>query len=295
MTYPRRPAQKLNEGPAIRAIAPVAPGSEIPRILHQTYQSRDLSTELQLRMSALIEGNPGWEHRFYDDRDIDEFIAREYGSEILLAYRRIDPEYGAARADLFRYLVMYKVGGVYIDIKSGAAKPLEQIVSPSDHFVLSKWRNAPGEPHAGFGIHSALAALSGGEFQQWYLAARPGHPFLKAVIERVLTNIDAYRPWRHGVGRYAVLAVTGPIAYTLAIQPLLALHPHRLEADERSVGFVYSNMLPSAHEMLFTRHYSRSRRPVVAMDRGQRLIFLAFRVKRKLARWLRARRQRVRS
>ena len=55
----------------------------------------------------------------------------------------------------------------------------------------------------------------------------PGHPFLKAVIESVLTNIDSYRPWLDGTGKIGVLRVSGPIAYTLAIHPLLGSHSHR--------------------------------------------------------------------
>jgi hypothetical protein len=47
-------------------------------------------------------GNPGWQYRFDDDAAIESFILTEYGEKILALYRRIDPLYGAARADLFR-------------------------------------------------------------------------------------------------------------------------------------------------------------------------------------------------
>ena len=33
-------------------------------------------------------------------------------------YERINPNYGAAKADIFRVLVLHKYGGVYFDIKS---------------------------------------------------------------------------------------------------------------------------------------------------------------------------------
>ena len=50
------------------------------------------------------------------------YIRREYGESILSCYLRIDPVYGAARADLFRYLLLYRTGGVYLDIKSAARR-----------------------------------------------------------------------------------------------------------------------------------------------------------------------------
>ena len=48
----------------------------------------------------------------------------------------------------------------------------------------------------------------------------PGHPFLKAVIEMVLRNTRTYTPL-DGFAKFAILRVTGPITYTLAIVPLL--------------------------------------------------------------------------
>lgn len=64
------------------------------------------------------------------------------------------------------------------------------------------------------------------------MIAAPGHPFLRAVIERVVSNVDNYSPWRFGVGSIGVLRVTGPVAYTLAIAPLQDRHPCKTVASE---------------------------------------------------------------
>lgn len=76
--------------------------------------------------------NPGWEHRLYDDADIEAFIRESYGDEILAYYHRIDRRYGAARADLFRYLLLYRLGGVYLDIKSTTVRPLDEVLRPDE-------------------------------------------------------------------------------------------------------------------------------------------------------------------
>ena len=132
--------------PAKRSRMPeFAQGSTIPRIIHQTFYERTLSPELQANVDRLRALNPGWEYRFYDDADIAAFIRENYPPLIWAYYQRIDSRYGAARADLFRYLLMYKVGGVYLDIKSTAMRPLDTVLCPDDRFILSKWHLPDGE------------------------------------------------------------------------------------------------------------------------------------------------------
>src|ERR1700743_3181430 len=83
-------------------------GSSIPRVLHQTYPSRILPAAFQETVRRLRELHPNWEYRFYDDNDVAEYIRNHYGEEIFAYFNRIDPRYGAARADVFRYLLMYR-------------------------------------------------------------------------------------------------------------------------------------------------------------------------------------------
>ena len=207
--------------------------------------------------------NPTWRHVYYDDNDVEDFINDNYDKTILQYYYRIDRLYGAARADLFRYLLLYKVGGVYLDIKSTTLRPLDEVLHCDDRYVLSHWNNLSGE-RAGWGIHPELSWLARGEFQQWHIISAPGHPFLKAVIEHVLRNIDAYRPWREHLGQYATVRVTGPMAYTKAISPILGLHPHRIVHDERSLGLEYSVVGGSVHSRLFPSHYVTLEHPMIA-------------------------------
>ncbi len=216
-------------------------GTAIPKTIHQTYSHvSKLPPALADNIAGIKALNPGWTHILYNDVDIESFILQNYGDRILQYYHRIDAIYGAARADLFRYLLMYKKGGVYLDVKSSIVRPLDETLLESDRYLLSQWHNGKGEQHANWGLHRDLhGIIEGGEFQQWFIACVPGHPFLKAVIENVLSNIDRYNPELHGVGKPGVLRVTGPIAYTLAIVPLLDSYPHRRIDSERSGLYLY--------------------------------------------------------
>lgn len=242
-----------------------AGGKSIPRILHQTYPRRELPPELLENVRNIRTLNPGWDYRFYDDAEIEKFILDQYGESIFSYYKRINPEYGAARADFFRYLLMYRIGGVYLDIKSTTTKPLDLVVRRSDQMILSKWDNEAGGRHENWGLHRDIDHIPGGELQQWHIIAAPGHPLLRAVIEAVLANIDHYRPWRQGIGRDATLRVTGPIAYTIAITPLLNGFHSRVVQTERDLGLEYSIVPRDCHKDLFVRHYSRNKTAVVLM------------------------------
>ncbi|GAC1409885.1 MAG: hypothetical protein NVSMB6_10040 [Burkholderiaceae bacterium] len=228
----------------------------IPKLIHQTSSTKDLPAELQQNIANLKALNPDWEYRFYDDNDIHVFLKSNYNKRILEYFNRINPVYGAARADLFRYLLVYKLGGVYLDIKSTATRPLNKVLHQTDRFLLSGWQNRPGERFEGWGIPADVKGVVGGEYQQWYIIAAPGHPFLRAVILRVLKNIDRYHPVLNGTGLPGVLRLTGPIAYTLAIAPLLKQHSHRYVNSETDLGLGYSIYATLEHRAIFKAHYS---------------------------------------
>ncbi|MBK7284312.1 MAG: hypothetical protein IPI83_08030 [Sphingomonadales bacterium] len=131
----------------------------IPRIIHQTYPGTALPEALRDNVADLVSANPGWDHRLYDDQAIERFISDYYPREVLAAYLRIRPEYGAARADLFRYLAIYRLGGVYLDMKSRFIRPIDEVTDGDEGIVLAQWRNGGGGTHQGFGLHEELGIL----------------------------------------------------------------------------------------------------------------------------------------
>ena len=267
-----------------RRLPLVPQGDRITKIVHQTYPTRELPAVLEQGLQQERDRNPAWDFRLYSDADIELFIGRDYGDEVLALYRRIRPDYGAARADLFRYLVVYKLGGAYLDIKSRFTRPIDSVIEGSEGFIVAQWRNAPGEEHEGMGILPDLQDVPGGEYQQWHVIAAPGHPFLRAVLIDVLSGIECYSPWRTSVGRIGVVRLTGPIAYTRAIHPILARHPHRFYRTDSEVALQYSGYPRSA--LFRSTHYSELTQPIVrrgiASALSDRLFRVALAAKRRL-------------
>ena len=60
-------------------------------------------------------------HYLFHDAECRDFIAREYPPDVLMAYDCLIPT--AFKADLWRYCVLYKYGGVYLDAKLGGVRP----------------------------------------------------------------------------------------------------------------------------------------------------------------------------
>lgn len=232
----------------------------IPRIVHQTYTTwDDVPAVMREHIQMFRQSNPEWQFRFYSNEHCIEFIRDMYGEQMQTLYLRINPAYGAARADFFRYLLMYAIGGVYLDIKSTIVPPIDSILQPDDEYLLSEW----SEYFPTYRLLAAAGVPGGKEFQQWHIICGPQHPFLDAVINQVAANIR--RPLV-GSGKLGVLYITGPIVYTFTIHPLLGNHPHR-RIVANDIGIKYNALSANGesqeHISLMDNHYSKQRSSVI--------------------------------
>lgn len=214
----------------------------IPRTIMQTCRRKeDLPEEILENIQTICSMNPDWSYHLYEDPMIEDFILQNYGESILDYYRRISDEYGAAKADLFRYLYIYHEGGIYLDIKSSIAKPLEGSIRVEDSFLLSYWDNLEGQKHQGVGHYSdVFKDYTRGEIPQWFIIASKGHPVLRDIIIRVLRNIDDYNPYVNGVGWSGTVHTTGPVPYSMVIYDKIQHYDYRLVNAFSEIGMVYS-------------------------------------------------------
>jgi hypothetical protein len=88
---------------------------EIPKNIFQTWHTKLLSPSMANAILKIKKYNPEFNHYLFDDDDCRNFIKNNFDSSVLSAYDRLIP--GAYKADLWRYCVLYKKGGIYLDIK----------------------------------------------------------------------------------------------------------------------------------------------------------------------------------
>ena len=230
---------------------------KIPKWIYQTYPGTihtPIPYDIHKNINFIKKMNPGWKYYLFRDDDIIKFIKKNYNFEKLKLYLKINEEYGPARADFFRYLLIYRYGGVYLDIKSATSKKLDDIIGDSE-YVLQHWGNNV-KPQ------SELFKNYYGEFQQWNIMSCPEHPFLESVLQNIVTNIKNYKYNNVNVGKKGVLYLTGPILYTRTIIPLLHKHSHKIYFNNNSGGLIYNN-LGISHKLYFNRHYTTLKSPII--------------------------------
>lgn len=184
---------------------------KIPFIVHQTFYT----TKLPPQIVKIIQHNktisPNFKFIFYDDDDCANFIKSYFNERIYNAYMMLNTCYGAMKADFFRYCILYKIGGVYLDIKSKINIPLGLIIKEDDTCILDIPRNNL-EPWRQYNP----------TYEQWLLIFEPNHPYLNEMIEQMVTNIEnKYEPQIPGYAmlnsKQKILQLTGPDALTRAI------------------------------------------------------------------------------
>lgn len=85
----------------------------IPKIIHQTYKDKNLPNLFKENQSIIKKLHPDFEYKFYTDNDMYEFIKLEfpkYYNKFMNLPRKI------MQIDMFRYFLMYKYGGIYVDL-----------------------------------------------------------------------------------------------------------------------------------------------------------------------------------
>lgn len=233
---------------------------KVSKIIHQIGNESEIPEIFLENVDFIKKTNPGWEYRYWSEKDRHDFIYTYYGWDILKYYLSINRAYGAARADFFRYLCIYQMGGVYLDLKSRNSKPFDAILQEDDEYLLSQWDHSEGSPFRNWGLGPEINFIPGGEYQQWHIIARSGHPFLENVIESTISRIRHYSEALYSTGRLGVLRVTGPYVYSTAIFPILNQHKHRI-FDYEKAGLVYSCV--HNHTNVLGRHYSEITMPVI--------------------------------
>jgi mannosyltransferase OCH1-like enzyme len=100
--------------------------SGVPLILYQSWHSNSVPAKMKETIYNLIQMNPEFDYYLYSDDESSKYIQENFEKEVLDAFNSLRP--GAYKSDLWRYCILYKKGGVYIDIKYTTLKPLTSII-----------------------------------------------------------------------------------------------------------------------------------------------------------------------
>ena len=159
------------------------PDQKIPRKIWQRCISKPLPKVLQAYANTWTERNPEYLHTVCDDSEAANFVAEFYPA--------LKPVYDKLRArqtaeEFWAYLVLYKCGGMYAAIDCTCERPIRRLIEGKDDMLVGMQPKVSSRVlQKQLGLHHHTFP-----FQQWCVAAAPGHPVLRYMIDYVTKNID---------------------------------------------------------------------------------------------------------
>lgn len=132
----------------------------IPKIIHQIWIGGDLPQKYHAMRDTWIKNHPDWQYKLWSYDDILKLgLINE--EKFKSAKNR------ATQADMARYEILYKIGGLYVDTDTECLKPFD-IFHHSCDFYAGNFKNSA---------------------EICYLGSRPGNTILKTLID-LLGNSD---------------------------------------------------------------------------------------------------------
>lgn len=200
------------------------PFHSIPPHIIQTWVDHQTNVyDLKKKTEKLLRKNPELEYTLFSDSDMKKFIVKHY-PEILTTYDAILPS--AFRSDFFRYLYLYKHGGIYLDIsymplisfKDLTIKIVHTLPNMDQKIRLGLVRERPSLP----------TCLYNG-----FMMAEPGHPVMKQCIDLVVQYVLEQKT----IIVTNCLSITGPCLLGEAFLILYKNIPKREESEPHDTVF----------------------------------------------------------
>lgn len=177
---------------------------KIPRIIHHVCDYPDGIPENLLALAATWKQyHPEWEQRFWDRQQMEDFVHTVCPDfePYYLAF-----PHNVQRWDAIRYLILYHIGGMYVDLDYECFRPFDAVLSGRNCYVAT-------EPMLHARYNGIPVMLSNA-----LLAAAPGDKFMAAVINElkaqapeVFAGQETYK---------VVLQTTGPLMLTRVYESL---------------------------------------------------------------------------
>jgi len=159
----------------------------VPLVVYRSWITEDLPKGMYDAVQKTIAMTPEFDNQFFTDADCLKFIEEEFKDEpnVANAFRCLKP--GAFQSNLWRCCILYKKGGVYINIPAVLHIPLIDVLKDHPTIFIRDHKMAP------------CAAIWDG-----FMSSAPGNIIFKRCIDAIVENCKT-----RNYGTTA-LDVTGP-------------------------------------------------------------------------------------
>jgi hypothetical protein len=202
---------------------------KIPNTVYQTWKKPALPLRHAREVARFRKMNRDYSFCFFDDVQMAEYMNQHFcGQPILRVFQ--DLMIPASKADIWRYCILFREGGIYCDIDSALTVPFRELLesNPSEliSFEGNKWHGRldrrtysdpaiflPGPPKS---IESRLE-YSEHVVLNWLLCFEKGSPILAEVMDLIVRHADFFRGKTFGSPLVPIIHFTGPLAFTQAV------------------------------------------------------------------------------
>jgi mannosyltransferase OCH1-like enzyme len=153
--------------------------TRIPKNIHQVWLGGKLPDKYRVLSESWKRLHPAWQYRLWTDKDVESFGLKNKG----LFYKAKNM---GQRSDIFRYEILNRHGGIYIDTDFECLKPFDDLLY-LDFFT-------------GISYDTKMVLYIG------LIATIPGHP----IIESCINSMGFY----DGHNSFDVMETTGPYHFT---------------------------------------------------------------------------------
>lgn len=189
---------------------------KIPKFIFQTMETNLTLKNIKGCIDQIQSLNPEYKYYYYNSYECRTFIQKHFPKEVLEAYDDLIP--GAYKADLWRYCVLYKYGGFYMDCRMFPYTSFDSIITKDTEFMTC----IDVTPNMAY---------------QAILGAVPNSPVLKYAIDKCVEIIKARRTNTGDLG------VTGPKVIGMAINHWLkrTIHENLTTITDKRISLLEWN------------------------------------------------------
>jgi mannosyltransferase OCH1-like enzyme len=156
----------------------------IPKTIWQTNYTNKVSMPIKAAWCWNRLLSRSYHYRFHSTGDCLDFVQKNFPGKPTELYSRLT--IGAAQADLWRLMVLYKHGGVYMDIDSHLVWPLDRFIKAEVSEIFLRYKNK--------------------DATNYFIASSPANPNIKALLDEVLYRIETSQSNN-------VYEITGPCVF----------------------------------------------------------------------------------
>ena len=199
----------------------------IPKIIHQIWIGpKKCPDKLIQTWRDLHPKKDGWQHILWTDKDVDDFKIKN-----IRHYNEI--EEWAGKADVWRYEILYRYGGIFCDADSICTNTLDEHFFEHDCF-------------AGFENEQARPNL----VANGYIGASKENPFMKILIDELYKTTSVSQKYTNRLAWQN----TGPLFFTNNIikhQYPISVYPSFVFIPEHYSGVKYTGDKKSYSKQLW--------------------------------------------